>query len=223
MKKLICYLRVSTEEQGKTKNGLEAQEMACIRFANDNGYTVVEVVQEVASGALDARPVLAEAMAKVAKCENTYLVVNKLDRLSRDAAFILNLMKKSKRFIVTEIGEEVDPFMLHIYAVLAEKERAMISQRTKAALAAKKARGESVGASKEVLTVATAISAGVNARKADEFATKLGPSLSRMRAEGMTLQRIADELNRNGTRTARGGVWAKATVKGVLDRIEKFK
>lgn len=221
MKKIIGLTRVSTKEQGKTKNGLEAQEAAIRAFAEYNGYEVLEIITEVVSGAaeLEDRPGLAAAIAKAAKSKDTYVVVNKLDRLSRDAAFILNLMKTKARFIVTELGEDVDPFMLHIYAAVAEKERITIGMRTRAALAAKKARGEALGASVTVLAKATAKSNEAVSAKADAFAAKIMPNLSRMLAKGMTLREMAEELNASGTKTARGGLWYPTTVKNIVDRV----
>jgi DNA invertase Pin-like site-specific DNA recombinase len=221
MKHLIGYIRVSTEEQGKTKNGLDAQRAAILRFADENGYHIVEIVEEIASGKLDLgdRPVLAAVTAKAMKTK-AYIVVNKLDRLSRSASFIGNLMDNSKaRFIVTELGEDVDPFMLRVYAAMAQKEREMIAQRTRDALQALIAKGRVLGASVDVRARASAIGTKVQAEKADEFARKLQPTISRMRNEGMTLRQIADELNNNGTRTARGGLWAAATVNNMIIRL----
>jgi DNA invertase Pin-like site-specific DNA recombinase len=222
MKELIGYLRVSTDEQGQTRNGLEAQREAIVRFAADNGYRIVEIVEEVASGKLGSedRPVLAAAMAKAAKGKNTFVVVSKLDRLSRSSAFINNLMDNAKvRFIVTELGESVDNFMLRIYAAVAQQEREVISQRTKAGLAAKKARGEALGASRPIILKAGTVGRQFQADKADEFANKLKPTVKRMVDAGMSLRAIADELNSNGTRTARGGAWAATTVKNLIARF----
>lgn len=219
MKKLIGYVRVSTKEQGKTKNGLEAQAEAIRLFANYNGYKLVEIVQEVQSGADDERPVLKKAIADAAKSKDTYVVVNKLDRLSRDAAFILNLMKTKARFIVTELGEDVDPFMLHIYAAFAEKERAVISSRTRAALEAKKARGEVLGASQDVILKARANAAVAVSAQADAFAERLKPTIKRMLDAGMSYRAIAEELNENGTKTARGGEWRANSVSNIVARI----
>lgn len=219
MKKLIGYTRVSTKEQGKTKNGLEAQAEAIRLFAQYNGYEVVEIVQEVQSGADDERPVLAAITKRAAKEKNTYIVVNKLDRLSRNALFILQYVQQNPRFIVTMLGENVDPFTLHIYAGLAEKERQMISDRTRAGLQAKKARGEVLGASKAVLEKASASSAIAVKSQADAFAERLKPSIGRMREAGMTFRQMADELNASGTKTARGGDWHPMTVRNLVERF----
>ena len=145
MKPIITYLRVSTEKQGKSGLGLEAQREALARFAAQEGFEIagefVEVETGKGSDALDRRPKLgaALALARKLKCAVT---VAKLDRLSRDVHFVSGLMAQGVPFIVAELGAGADPFMLHLFAALAEKERAMISSRTKAALTAAKERGQ---------------------------------------------------------------------------------
>ena len=147
-KPAVAYLRVSSEQQGRSGLGLEAQRQAVERFAAEHGFAVVETYTEVETGkgsdALDRRPQLAAALRR-AKAERCPVVVAKLDRLSRDVAFVSGLMAQRVPFIVAELGPDVDPFMLHVYAALAEKERAMISARTRDALAAAKARGVRLG------------------------------------------------------------------------------
>ena len=145
----IGYLRVSTAEQGKSGLGLEAQRAAIKVFAEREGMTVVSWFTEVQSGkrvsdTLDERPELRAALAagKAGKCP---VLVSRLDRLSRDVHFISGLMVQRVEFIACELGRVADPFMLHLFAALAEKERALISARTKAALAALKARGVKLG------------------------------------------------------------------------------
>src|ERR1700724_4675966 len=148
MTQAIAYYRVSTQRQGKSGLGIEAQRTAVARFAESEGIEIVAEHMEVETGkgadALDRRPELAGALgqARKAKCP---VVVAKLDRLSRDVHFISGLMSHRVPFIVAELGADADPFMLPLYAALAEKERALISQRTKAALAAKKAQGVRLG------------------------------------------------------------------------------
>src|SRR6476661_7275940 len=148
MSPLIAYYRVSTQKQGRSGLGLEAQRKAVVAFAAAEGFEIVEEFVEVESGkgadALDRRPQLKAALkaAKKAKCE---VAVAKLDRLSRDVAFIANLMSQRVPFVVCALGRNVDPFTLHIYAALAEQERRMISRRTKEALQAAKARGVKLG------------------------------------------------------------------------------
>jgi len=220
MKKLIGYTRVSHKEQGKTKNGLEAQAEAIRLFAHYNGYELVEIVQEVRTGADNERPVLAEITKRAAKI-GAYVVVNKLDRLSRDALFILQYVKTNPRFIVTMLGEGVDPFMLHIYAGLAEKERAMISERTRAALQAKRARGETLGAKESVRVKATAASHVSMKAQSDAFADRVKPMIQRMILAGMSYRAMASELNALNVKTARGGEWHAMTVRNIVERFKE--
>src|ERR1700675_299005 len=133
MRNAIAYVRVSTRGQGKSGLGLEAQGEAIARFAAQEGFHIVHSFAEIETGkggdALDRRPKLAAA----------------LDRLSRDVHFISGLMQHRTPFIVAELGADTDPFMLHIYAALAEKERRLISQRTREGLAAARRRGKTLG------------------------------------------------------------------------------
>jgi DNA invertase Pin-like site-specific DNA recombinase len=144
MTNAIGYIRVSTQKQGRSGLGLEAQQNAIKSFAQAEGLTIVQWLKDVESGANSDRPALIEALknSKILACP---VLVAKLDRLSRDAHFILTLMKEKVEFIVADIGRVEDPMMLHIHAVFAESERKKISDRTKAALAARKARGFKLG------------------------------------------------------------------------------
>jgi DNA invertase Pin-like site-specific DNA recombinase len=148
MSEMVAYLRVSTDRQGRSGLGLEAQRETIRRFAEAEKLELAGEHLEVETGkgadALELRPQLRVALDKARKLKCP-IVVAKLDRLSRDVAFIAGLMAQRVPFVVAELGPDIDPFILHIYAALAEKERAMISQRTKAALAALKARGVKLG------------------------------------------------------------------------------
>jgi DNA invertase Pin-like site-specific DNA recombinase len=146
MKSAIAYVRVSTGRQAKSGLGLEAQQAAIRRFAEQEGLEIVATSAEVQSGKDDdqRRPQLSAALDAARKAKAP-VVVAKLDRLSRDVHFISGLMKHKVAFIVADLGADTDPFMLHMYAALAEKERRMISQRTKDALASAKARGKKLG------------------------------------------------------------------------------
>ena len=221
MKPVVSYLRVSTDRQGRGGLGIEAQRAAVARFAEAEGYTIAAEHVEVETGkgadALDRRPdlVAALAQARKAKCP---VIVAKLDRLSRDVAFISGLMAQKVPFIVADLGADADPFMLHLYAALAEKERSLISQRTRAALAAKKAQGARLG---NRTNLGEAQHKGQEALRAgaDQFAANTLPVIEQIRKAGATsLQAISDALNARGVRTARGGTWAPMTVKRILDR-----
>jgi DNA invertase Pin-like site-specific DNA recombinase len=139
-------------------------------------------------------------------------VVAKLDRLSRDVHFISGLMTQRVPFLVAELGPRVPSFMLHIYAVFAEEERRMISERTKAALQAAKARGVVLG--NPHIEVAHAKSRAA----ADAFAAKVKPMIEALRAEGLTLRAIAARLTELGVETARGGKWEATQVRAALLR-----
>src|SRR3954447_7228667 len=131
----VTYIRVSSEQQGKSGLGIEAQRAAVAPFTAAHGFEPVaehaEVETAKGSDALDRRPQLAAAL-KRAKAERCPVIVAKLDRLSRDVAFIAGLMAQKVAFIVAQLGADADPFMLHVSAALAEKERAMISPRVPA-------------------------------------------------------------------------------------------
>jgi DNA invertase Pin-like site-specific DNA recombinase len=148
MTPIVTYIRVSTAKQGKSGLGLEAQRQAIARFAEAEGFQIVAEHVEVETGkgadALDRRPEPAAALA-VARRHKCAVVVAKLDRLSRDAHFISGLMTHKVRFIVAELGPNTEAFMLHIYVAVAEQERRAIGDRTRAALAAAKARGTRLG------------------------------------------------------------------------------
>jgi DNA invertase Pin-like site-specific DNA recombinase len=190
------------------------------RFASAEGFEITREFVEVETGkgsdALERRPELAAALgeARRRKCP---VAVAKLDRLSRDVHFISGLMAHRVPFLVAELGPDVDPFILHLYAALAEKERRLISQRTKAALKAAKARGVSLGNPQ----LAKAQSVGVERVKsqADRFAASVLPVIREVQRAGATsLRAIADVLNARGVRTARGGKWAATQVRDILQR-----
>jgi DNA invertase Pin-like site-specific DNA recombinase len=220
MKSAILYYRVSSIQQGRSGLGIEAQQAAVARFCEAEGYAALGAYTEVETGkgcdALDRRPQLVAALAaaRKAKCP---VIVAKLCRLSRDVHFISGLMAKKVPFIVTELGADADPFMLHIYAVLAEKERAMISARTREALAAKKRRGERVGGAN--ITQINAAGRAVISAQADQFAANVLPIIEEIRRTGVTTHKgIAATLNGRGVPTFRGGRWAATTVRRILAR-----
>jgi DNA invertase Pin-like site-specific DNA recombinase len=220
-KSLVAYYRVSTREQGKSGLGLDAQRAAVARFAEAEGFGVVAEFTEVETGkgadALDRRPQLAAALVEARRQGKAPVVVAKLDRLSRDVHFISGLMAHRTPFLVAELGPEVEPFLLHLYAALAEKERALISQRTKAALAAAKARGQSLGNPR--LPEARAIAHAASRAGADAHADTVMPVIREAQAAGAkSLREIAAALNARGIATARAGKWEATTVRNVLRR-----
>jgi DNA invertase Pin-like site-specific DNA recombinase len=212
MQPLVAYHRVSTASQGRSGLGLEAQRAAVETFAKAEGFEIVETFTEVETGkgsdALDRRPQLKAALkvAKKLKCE---VAVAKLDRLSRDVAFIAGLMSQRVPFIVTALGRNVDPFTLHIYAALAEQERRMISQRTSAGLQAAKAKGVKLG-NQQV--------ADANAAAAKARAEALRPVLEEL--AGQSANAIAKALNERNVATPTGSPWSAKTVIRVQRRLE---
>jgi DNA invertase Pin-like site-specific DNA recombinase len=209
-------VRVSTSEQGKSGLGLAAQEAAVRAFAAAEGFELVEVVSEVASGKLgiEERTGLRSALAKAKKLKCP-VIVAKLDRLSRDVAFISGLMSKGVPFIVAELGVDADPFTLHLFAALSEKERKMIGARTKAALQALKATGVVLG-NRTNLPDAQAKGQAANATRAADFAAKVLPTIMQMRSQKMTLDQVAEELNARNVPTLNGATWHKSTVSRLL-------
>jgi DNA invertase Pin-like site-specific DNA recombinase len=220
--KAVAYYRVSTERQGRSGLGLEAQREAVERFAVAEGLEILQAFVEVETGAgsdtdRTQRPVLDQAIAAACKAGCT-VVVAKLDRLSRDVHFISGLMVQQVPFVVAELGADTDPFVLHLYAALAEKERALISARTKAALAAKKAQGVLLGNRTNLAEASAKGNASLKA-KADQFAANVLPVVDSIKASGITtLTGIAEALNARGIRTARGGQWHPMTVRNLLGR-----
>jgi DNA invertase Pin-like site-specific DNA recombinase len=214
----IGYTRVSTSEQGKSGLGLEAQAAAIYRFGLDEGFEISQLITEVGGGALaiEDRPGLTSALAQARKLKCP-VIVSKLDRLSRDVHFISGLMSRGVPFLVTELGADTDPFVLHLYAALSEKERRLISNRTKAALAALKAKGAKLG-NRTNLAAAGRKGQKANRAKAEVFAAKVLPTIQKARDRGKSLREIAADLNDLGVRTARGGKWHAATVNGILAR-----
>lgn len=221
-KPLVAYLRVSSAEQGRSGLGLAAQKEAIERFAEVEGFEVVAVFEEVETGkgsnALERRPQLCAALA-AARRHRCSIVVAKLDRLSRDVAFIAGLMAQRIPFVVSELGVDADPFMLHLFAALAEKERRLISERTRAALAAAKRRGVVLGN-----PILKQVAAPLNERRrrdADDFARRVAPEIAQIQASGAkTVRAIADALNQRGIKTATGRNWQAQTVANILQRIE---
>lgn len=220
---LVAYLRVSTDKQGRSGLGIEAQRAAIVAFADANGFTVVTEHEEHETGkgsdALERRPKLAAALAAARRLRCS-VVVAKLDRLSRDVAFIAGLMAQRVPFLVAELGEGVDPFVLHLYDALAEKERALIAARTRAAVAGLKTRGMLLG-NRTNLAEASAKAASANHAEAETFAANVRPVIEAIRAARAGSNRaIAAGLNARRIETARGGQWSAVQVGRILARAQ---
>jgi len=217
---IITYIRVSTSQQGRSGLGIEAQRVALHHFAQAEGFEVVREFIEVETGkgtdAMDRRPQLKAALAAARK-QRCHVAVAKLDRLSRDVHFISGLMAHKVPFLVAELGPDVDPFVLHLFAALAEKERALISTRTRQALEAAKARGVTLGNPKLHAARRSAVEAVTV--EAERFAANVLPIIREAQKAGATtLREIAAALNARGIATARGGQWHAKSVSNILER-----
>lgn len=201
---VVTYLRVSTDRQGQSGLGLEAQRAAVTSYVT--GRVLLAEFVEVESGRKDDRPQLAAALA-LCRQQKGRLVIAKLDRLARSVALISSLMESGVEFVAADMPE-ANRFMLHIMAAVAEHEREMISQRTRAALAAAKARGTRLGNPRpDRAKMRAAVASRVSV-----FRTAVAPQIQALQAEGRSLRQIAAELNAKGLTAPRGGPWHAATV-----------
>ena len=225
--KFVSCLRVSTERQGRSGLGLEAQRKAVDDYLNGGSWQLVREYVEIESGKRNDRPQLAAALA-LAKATGATLVIAKLDRLARNVAFISNLMESGVEFVAADMPM-ANRLTVHVLAAVAEHEREMTSQRTKSALAAAKARGKRLGnpngarALRAIGVGQPGWTAGADGNRAaaDKFSRDMMPVIDAIRADGVTsLEGIAAELNARGILTARGRQWYPTTVKNLLARAQ---
>jgi DNA invertase Pin-like site-specific DNA recombinase len=219
--KFVAYYRVSTQRQGRSGLGLEAQQTAVRDYLNGGDWRLVAEVTEVESGKRSDRPKLAEAL-KLCRLHGAILIIAKLDRLARNVAFISNLMESGVDFHAVDFPQ-ANRLTVHILAAVAEHEAKVISERTKAALAAAKRRGVKLGGYRGT-TMTKAMrraAAEAVAKRVDARATDLAPTIAELRSAGATsLRAIAAGLNQRGIPTARGGQWSAVQVSRVLGRAE---
>jgi len=219
--KFVCYFRVSTQRQGRSGLGLEAQQRAVHDYLNGGDWRIIAEFTEVESGKRGDRPKLAEAL-KACRVHGARLVIAKLDRLARDAHFLLGLQKAGVDFVAADMPD-ANRLTVGILALVAEHEAKAISDRTKAALAAAKVRGVKLGGDRGARLTQNARRAGWEARtaRADAKATDLAPIIAELQAAGITsLRGIAAELTKRGIPTAGGhGDWQAAQVRRVLGRL----
>ncbi len=218
----IAYYRVSTERQGRSGLGLDAQQEAVRGCLNGGAWRLVAEVVEVESGKRADRPKLAEAL-RLCRLHGATLIIAKLDRLARNVAFVSSLMESGVEFVAVDFPQ-ANRLTIHILAAVAEHEAKAISERTKAALAVAKARGKKLGGRRDgqVLTDYTrAAGRAALAARADERAQELAPVIAELRARGVTsLGKIAAELCARNIPAARGGSkWSEVQVSRVLARL----
>jgi DNA invertase Pin-like site-specific DNA recombinase len=221
----VAYYRVSTERQGASGLGLEAQRATVESYLNGGKWPVIAEFTEVESGRNSQRPALAQALA-AARLHRVPLIVAKVDRLTRSLAFLSRLIEAGVEVRFCDLPQIEGPtgrFILQQMAAVAELEAGMISQRTKAALAAAKARGAKLGGDRGGRADAAARAAGAAAlaARSQARAVDLAPVIGELRAAGIkSLRGIAKALNERGIGTARGsGVWTAAGVARVLERL----
>jgi DNA invertase Pin-like site-specific DNA recombinase len=213
----ISYLRISTEKQRQSGLGREAQQKMVADYLNGGDLQLVDEYQETESGRVNNRVQLDRALAHCRRVGATLLIA-KLDRLSRNVAFIAGLMESGVPFITCDMPH-ARPFELHIRASLAEEEARMISERTRSALAAAKARGKRLGGYRGGPVPDAQLAAEAHRKRADAFAVFLAPVMLDMRSRGMSLRKMAAELTKQGVKTARGGQWTAMSVSAVLARL----
>nr|WP_294516935.1 recombinase family protein [uncultured Rhodopila sp.] len=218
--RFVSYLRVSTDRQGKSGLGIDAQRDAVTAHLNGGAWTLIAEYVEVESGKNDARPELAKALARC-KLTGATLIVAKLDRLSRNQAFLMNVYEGTGEGGVvfcdlpTIPPGPVGKFIVQQMAAVAELERGLISQRTKAALAASK---KQLGGYRGGPVPDAAKATEARQEAADAFAADVGPMAAELRAAGRSLRQIAAELTEQGVRTPRGGAWSADAVRRLLER-----
>lgn len=231
MVKLVAYYRVSTQRQGRSGLGLEGQQTAVEAYAKQIHATIIASYVEIESGKRADRPQLAKAIAH-SKATRATLTVAKLDRLARNVALASKLMESGVEFVCCD-NPHANKLTLHILMAVAEDEARRISDRTKAALSAAKARGVKLGSTRpghwdgreanrlQGARKGTEIAAVARSEKADEHAAFHIPEVMRMKAEGETLQVIASRLNEAGHTTSRGKPWTATAVLRLLRRQER--
>jgi DNA invertase Pin-like site-specific DNA recombinase len=213
--KFVAYFRVSTDRQGQSGLGLEAQRAAVLSYLDGGNWTMVAEFTEIESGKHADRPQLVAALAACKK-HKAKLVIAKLDRLSRNLAFIATLMDSGVEFIAVD-NPHANKLTVHILAAVAQHEREMISQRTKEALRAAKARGKRSGNPSLAETLPMAVEA--NKKAADRFAANVVPIIQQIQASGVdSLRGVARALTARGVQTARGGQWTARMVINILNR-----
>ena len=222
--KIVTYLRVSTDRQGRSGLGLEGQRAAVVAYVARTGSTALREFVEVESGRHDDRPKLAEALA-FARRAKAMLLVAKLDRLSRSVRFIATVLDSGVEFAAADVPD-ANRLLLHVLAAVAENEARAISDRTRAALQAAKARGVCLGSHNPTVPSLTpearrkggALGSQASRQKALEAYADLMPYVTKLRGHGLSLREIASRLNDDGHATRSDRPWTAVQVMRVLHR-----
>lgn len=217
--KFVTYLRVSTDRQGKSGLGLEAQRKAVADYLNGGAWTLLREFVEVESGKRNDRPQLAAAMDEC-KLTGATLLIAKLDRLSRNASFLIGLRDSGTKFVAADMPD-ANRMTVGILALVAENEREAISARTKAALQASKARREKdgrapLGGWRGGPKVDGRLGVKALQARATAYAATVRPVLTEMRDRGLSLRQIVAEVEARGVQTPRGGAWTAGLVSRLL-------
>lgn len=217
----VAYYRVSTERQGRSGLGLDAQREAVRSYLNGGPWRLIDEVVEIESGKRSDRPKLAEAL-RLCRLHGAVLIIAKLDRLARNVAFVSNLMESGVEFVAVDFPQ-ANRLTVHILAAVAEHEAKAISERTKAALAAAKERGKRLGGDRGNLSAVrlagTAASAAVRSERSAARASDVLPVIREIQAAGASLRKVAAELSSRRIPTPRGtGAWNATQVKRMLDQ-----
>lgn len=217
----VAYYRVSTARQGQSGLGLDAQRHAVAGWLADVHGDLVGSFTEIESGAVNDREQLGAAL-NLCRMTGATLVIAKLDRLSRDAHFLIGLSRSSVKFIAVDMPS-ANELTVGIMALVAQEERKAISARTTVALAAAKARGVKLGGWRGGPKVNPVLGAAANTKAADDYAATVGPMVTAMRRDGLSLRQIAASMTAANILTARGGQWSACAVSAIMARAERLK
>ena len=216
--KFVAYYRVSTQKQGQSGLGLEAQQTAVASYLNGGAWELIDEFIEVETGkganALDKRPKLRAAL-EICRKQGATLIIAKLDRLARNVHFVSGLLETGCDFVAADMPQ-ANKVMIQMHAVMSEWERDQISTRTKAALTAAKARGVKLG-----VAGSSNLERNIEERKnaADSFAAKLAGVIQGFKASGLSQREMVAQLNQLGIHTAKGGEWSLIQLQRVIQRI----
>lgn len=215
----VAYYRVSTQKQGQSGLGLEAQQAAVLTYARSKGLELVAEVTEIETGTRKRRrPQLEAALEQTRRLEGILLIA-KLDRLARNVAVVASLMESGVRFVAVDMPE-ADNLTIHVMAAVAEREARLISLRTKAALDIRKAKGLKLGKPENLTWEARRAGAMLSKSQAISDMRSATAYARLLRDQGLSLRNIADSLERHSFKTRKGGKWHATQVKRILERVE---